>query len=139
MTWFQALFPDNTYGVDSGGDPTVIPQLSWENFSGFHRKFYHPSNARVYFYGDDDVTARLELLDQYLGEFDPLPTARQESVIQWQKKRTEPWTLEQKVAGGADAKTIFTLNWLINDQKLDGQVRAFEIDHGTHPIVALRY
>ena len=21
----QALFPDNTYGVDSGGDPTVIP------------------------------------------------------------------------------------------------------------------
>jgi len=117
----QALFPDNTYGVDSGGDPTVIPKLTWENFSGFHRKFYHPSNARVYFYGDDDVQARLELLDQYLGEFDPLPLARQESVVQWQKKRTQPWTLEQKVAGGADAKTIFTVNWLINDQKLDGQ------------------
>jgi len=117
----QALFPDNTYGVDSGGDPTVIPQLTWENFSGFHRKFYHPSNARVYFYGDDDVSARLELLDQYLGEFDPLPSARQESVVQWQKKRTTPWSFEQKVAGGADAKTIFTVNWLINDQKLDGQ------------------
>jgi len=117
----QALFPDNTYGVDSGGDPTVIPKLTWENFSGFHRKFYHPSNARVYFYGDDDVAARLALLDEYLGEFEALPTARQESVVQWQKKRQSPWTLEQTVAGGADAKTIFTVNWLINDAKLDGQ------------------
>ncbi len=69
------------------------------------------------------MAARLELLDQYLGEFDPLPTARKESVIQWQKKRSQPWALEQKVAGGTDAKTIFTLNWLINDEKLDGQVK----------------
>lgn len=29
---FQASFPDNTYGVDSGGDPTVIPDLTFEQF-----------------------------------------------------------------------------------------------------------
>lgn len=28
----QALFPDNTYGVDSGGDPKVIPKLTFEEF-----------------------------------------------------------------------------------------------------------
>lgn len=28
----QALFPDNTYGVDSGGDPKVIPKLTFEQF-----------------------------------------------------------------------------------------------------------
>lgn len=28
----QALFPDNTYGVDSGGDPEVIPKLTFEEF-----------------------------------------------------------------------------------------------------------
>lgn len=28
----QALFPDNTYGVDSGGDPQVIPKLTFEEF-----------------------------------------------------------------------------------------------------------
>ena len=32
----QALFPDNTYGVDSGGDPRVIPDLSFEEFKAFH-------------------------------------------------------------------------------------------------------
>jgi Zn-dependent M16 (insulinase) family peptidase len=31
-TSVQALFPDNTYGVDSGGDPKVIPQLTFEQF-----------------------------------------------------------------------------------------------------------
>lgn len=30
--FLQALFPDNTYGVDSGGDPQVIPKLSFEEF-----------------------------------------------------------------------------------------------------------
>lgn len=28
----QALFPDNAYGVDSGGDPKVIPKLTFEEF-----------------------------------------------------------------------------------------------------------
>ncbi|CAK9181256.1 unnamed protein product [Ilex paraguariensis] len=28
----MALFPDNTYGVDSGGDPQVIPKLTFEEF-----------------------------------------------------------------------------------------------------------
>lgn len=36
----QALFPDNTYGVDSGGDPTFIPNLTFQQFQEFHAKFY---------------------------------------------------------------------------------------------------
>lgn len=31
----QALFPDSTYGVDSGGDPTVIPNLTFQQFQVF--------------------------------------------------------------------------------------------------------
>ncbi|XP_075504251.1 presequence protease 1, chloroplastic/mitochondrial-like isoform X2 [Primulina tabacum] len=58
----QALFPDNAYGVDSGGDPQVIPKLTFEEFKEFHCKYYHPSNARIWFYGDDDPTERLQIL-----------------------------------------------------------------------------
>ncbi|KAL0365416.1 UNVERIFIED_CONTAM: Presequence protease 2, chloroplastic/mitochondrial [Sesamum angustifolium] len=57
-----ALCPDNTYGVDSGGDPQVIPKLTFEEFKEFHRKYYHPSNARIWFYGDDDPNERLRIL-----------------------------------------------------------------------------
>lgn len=31
---------------DSGGDPEVIPDLTFEQFQDFHAKYYHPSNAR---------------------------------------------------------------------------------------------
>jgi hypothetical protein len=28
----------------------------------FHRRYYHPSNARFWFYGDDDPVERLRIL-----------------------------------------------------------------------------
>jgi presequence protease len=68
----QALFPDTPYQYDSGGDPQVIPDLTYEQFKQFHQTHYHPSNALIYFYGDDDISERLRLLDAYLGEFDQI-------------------------------------------------------------------
>ena len=62
----RSIFPTNTYGVDSGGDPMNIPDLSFEQFREFHGKFYHPANSRIYFSGDDDVSRRLEIMDEYL-------------------------------------------------------------------------
>jgi len=114
----EALFPDNTYGVDSGGDPVVIPQLTWEKFEGFHKKFYHPSNSRIFFYGDDPVDARLELIDSYLDEFEAKPIAPEESVVTWQKKRDTPWALEQSYPAGKDGKPLMSINWLLNDEPL---------------------
>ena len=65
----RALFPDNTYAVDSGGDPTVIPELSYDEFRNFHSKKYPPSNARFWFYGDNDPVEWLRILDGDLPEF----------------------------------------------------------------------
>ena len=52
----ESLFPDTPYGVESGGDPEVIPTLTQEQFVAFHRKYYHPSNCYIYLYGDMDLT-----------------------------------------------------------------------------------
>lgn len=66
----NSLFPDTSYGVDSGGDPDEIPNLSYEEFLDFHRKYYHPSNSYIYLYGDMDVNEKLNWLDEaYLKEF----------------------------------------------------------------------
>lgn len=40
------LFPANTYAFESGGDPLVIPRLTYDQLKQFHAKHYHPSNAR---------------------------------------------------------------------------------------------
>ena len=36
----NSLFPDTSYAVESGGDPDVIPELTYEGFLDFHRKYY---------------------------------------------------------------------------------------------------
>lgn len=65
-----ALFPDTTYGVESGGDPDVIPSLSFREFTEFHRHFYHPSNSYIYLYGDIDIDKTLAFIDkEYLSNF----------------------------------------------------------------------
>ncbi len=67
----EKLFPDTTYGVESGGDPEVIPTLSFREFTEFHRRFYHPSNSYIYLYGDMDIESTLAYLDEeYLSHFD---------------------------------------------------------------------
>ena len=36
----EALFPDTVYKGESGGDPDVIPELTYEDYLDFHRKYY---------------------------------------------------------------------------------------------------
>lgn len=69
----NSLFPDTTYGCESGGDPVNIPDLSYEEFLDFHRQYYHPSNSFIYLYGNMDMEEKLEFLDShYLSAFDSL-------------------------------------------------------------------
>ena len=71
---FDTLFPDNAYGVESGGDPECIPQLTYEQFLDFHRTYYHPSNSYIYLYGNMDMEEKLRWMDeQYLSHFSLQP------------------------------------------------------------------
>lgn len=84
----NSLFPDTTYGVESGGDPACIPDLKYEDYLAFHQKYYHPSNSYIYFYGNMDMEERLAWLDrEYLSSFDAQPV---ESEIKLQPAFTEP-------------------------------------------------
>ena len=68
---FNSLFPDTPYGFESGGDPKVIPELTYEDFLAFHGSYYHPSNSYIYLYGNMDMVERLTWLDeQYLSKFE---------------------------------------------------------------------
>lgn len=84
---FDSLFPDTCYGVESGGDPDVIPSLTYEQFLDFHRRYYHPSNSYIYLYGNADMEERLNYIDrEYLGKYDRLEI---DSAIRLQKGFSE--------------------------------------------------
>lgn len=92
----QTLFPDTCYGVESGGDPKNIPDLTYEQFLNFHRTYYHPSNSFIYLYGDMDMAEKLEWLDQeYLSHYDRNDReARIDSHIPMQKGFDAPKEVE---------------------------------------------
>ncbi len=69
----NSLYPHTSYAVESGGDPDVIPELTYEDFLAFHQKYYHPSNSYIYLYGDMDMEERLAYLDrEYLSRYEAL-------------------------------------------------------------------
>ncbi|KAG2654224.1 hypothetical protein PVAP13_1NG489800 [Panicum virgatum] len=118
----QALSPENTYGVDSGGDPNEIPKLTFEEFKEFHSKYYHPSNARIWFYGDDDPKERLRVLSEYLDQFEA-STAPNESKIWPQRLFKEPVRVIEKFPAGEEGdlrkKYMVCINWLLSEEPLD--------------------
>ena len=111
----QVLFPDTAYGLNSGGEPSDIPKLTYAQFKDFHRRYYHPANARFFFHGDDDPARRLEILGEYLSAYQGQAPDSQVTV---QPRWAEPRRFEFSYAGGgeepgAEPKAYFTMNWLL--------------------------
>ena len=63
---FENLLPDLPYANNSGGDPSEIPSLSYQELLEFHKTFYHPSHCLFYFYGDLPLKNHLDFLEEKL-------------------------------------------------------------------------
>ncbi|WP_027185458.1 insulinase family protein [Desulfovibrio inopinatus] len=106
----RLLFPNTTYGVDSGGEPAVIPDLTYEAFIDFHKTYYHPGNARIFFYGDGDIERRFAKLDEYLREFGP---REKKAAVDLQPLATSPKTHRMPVEPSSpDMGLMMTVSWL---------------------------
>ena len=121
----QAIFRDHpVYSIDSGGDPRVIPQLTYEQFAAFHRRYYHPGNGRFYFYGSAaalPLEDRLAKLQEYLSDFGPPPRAEGDD-LPLQPRAAAPYEVTESyavdAAAAAEPKQYVTLGWLLNDAPL---------------------
>ncbi len=109
----HALFPDNVYHKDSGGDPAVIPTLTFEQFRKFHDTFYHPSNARFFFWGDDPEEKRLSIVDDAVRGMGKVQV---DSAIALQPPFSKPGRATVPYAAEAGAKSLFAVNWLTGDR-----------------------
>lgn len=90
----NSLFPDTPYRNESGGDPDFIPDLTYEAYLDFHRRYYHPCNSYIYLYGDMDVAEKLRWLDEeYLSHYEKITI---DSAIREQKPFAKPVELVKK-------------------------------------------
>ncbi|MCQ2506599.1 MAG: insulinase family protein [Lachnospiraceae bacterium] len=113
----HGMFPDTCYGVESGGDPKNIPDLTYEYYLGFHKKYYHPSNSFIVLYGDLDYEKVMDYMDvNFLSKFDKIDVA-----VDWnkhfqpsfgcvrEKVKVYPATAEQVEKGGTYLAYSFVL------------------------------
>ncbi len=115
--WSQrSLYPDMTYGLDSGGDPRHIPDLTYAELKAFHQRHYHPSNAKLFFYGDDDPEERLRLLGRWLGEF---ARSDVDAGVPLQRHFASPQRLSRTFPAGpakvgeVAKEAMLTVNWML--------------------------
>ncbi|HUT20817.1 MAG TPA: insulinase family protein, partial [Anaerolineae bacterium] len=114
----MALFPDTAYGRDSGGDPREIPELTYEQFRAFHETYYHPSNACIFWYGDDDPQERLSILDAYLSDFQRTEVSSQidlQPPFDAPRQATIRYDASEEDEQSGKGKAYLTVNWVLTE------------------------
>lgn len=125
----NVLFPDTCYSNESGGAPDAIPNLTYEQFLDFHRKYYHPSNSFIYLYGNMDMAEKLDWLDrEYLSKYEKQPV---DSEIHVQKPFEKP--VEREIfysiteSEPVDQATYLSVNTVVGDDLDPIHYMAFQI------------
>lgn len=113
----RQLFPDTVYARRSGGHPRHIPDLTYDQFVQFHATYYHPTNARFVFYGDDPAEERLRRIDEALREFDARPLDR---TVALQAPFASPRAFETAFPASAEvtarALGMVMINWALPEK-----------------------
>lgn len=65
----------SAYGYVSGGDPVDIPSLTHGDLVNFHQKYYHPSNARVFSYGNFQLDKNLKYVNENLSGYSKIDSS----------------------------------------------------------------
>ena len=125
----HALFPETSYGVESGGDPEFIPDLTYQDFLNFHKRYYHPSNSYIALYGNLDMEECLEWLDkEYLSKFDAIDV---DSTLLMQKPFDKPHVEKIFYPVGKDesleGKTYYSYNAAVGKAEDSELAIAFQI------------
>jgi presequence protease len=120
----RELLPNTIYAHSSGGDPRHIPELSYAHWRTFHDRFYHPSNARICFWGDDPEETRLQIVDEVLKPFDRQPVSE---TIALQPRFTAPrrsrGAIPAAAADAQDGRGAVSIGWLLSDGEDTPEVR----------------
>ena len=124
----RELFPDTTYGVDSGGDPDHITDLTYEEFQEFYRVHYHPSNSYIFLYGDMNIEEQLTFLnDEYLSHFDAIEV---DTEVGLQAPFTEGKVVSYPYSVGSeeptDNRTLHSFAYVLPDVTPENSL-AFEV------------
>jgi Zn-dependent M16 (insulinase) family peptidase len=114
---FKAIYPDTTYSHNSGGDPVVIPSLTYDQLKQFHRRHYHPSNSFFYTYGDLPLSEHLAVItDRVIDKFARIdPATDVASQPRWHAPRKAKFFYPLEKREDPHKKCQVCIAWLTAD------------------------
>lgn len=59
----EQLYPSSCYAFESGGHPSKIPNLTYEDFLDHHKRHYNPNNSYIILYGNLNLEVFLEIIN----------------------------------------------------------------------------
>ncbi|ORX47272.1 hypothetical protein BCR36DRAFT_398494 [Piromyces finnis] len=83
----QQIHPGTTYATVSGGDPEYIVELTYDELKKFHKKHYHPSNSKIFTYGNFPIDKHLKFIDNYISKYEPIKVDKIDNVKPWNSPR----------------------------------------------------
>ena len=125
----NSLFPDTCYANESGGDPECIPDLTYEAYLDFHRRYYHPSNSYIYLYGDMNIEEKLQWLDEaYLRHYEQIEPNSEIGTQQAFDKPVEVYKKYSISSGEPEENNTYLSYNLVLGTTLDAKLyQAFDI------------
>ncbi|PIE98348.1 MAG: peptidase M16 [Treponema sp.] len=115
----QNLFKDSIYSYSSGGDPRVIPELTYEQFKAFHKKYYHPCNCKIFLCGNIPTDKQLKFLDEkFLAFFEysqkPKPI---QPIVRLDKPAKVYASGPEKSGDDSDSENTVLVGWALKETK----------------------
>lgn len=108
------LYPDITYGFNSGGNPKDILSLTHQELCDFHQVHYHPSRCLFYFYGNIPTEKHLDFIGENLldkvSPVPPLPSIPLQPRFTKPRKAICDYPAEEKDT--PEANTTIAVAWL---------------------------
>ncbi|MBF0452240.1 MAG: insulinase family protein [Candidatus Magnetomorum sp.] len=113
----NAIYPTTTYSFNSGGAPEKIPELTYEDFKAFHKRYYHPSNSFFYSYGNFSLKDHLDHINStVLSTFSPIdPKTDVPHEPRWDTPREKRWKYPLSKTENPEKKAQICLAWLMTD------------------------
>lgn len=120
------IFPDNCYRFNSGGAPEAIPDLTYEQFVDTYKRFYHPSNSRIFLDGSVPLEATLTMINGYLSRYQ---RSNETHDIPMQQPVSGEDTCYYEIAEGEDStnKVIFNAGKIIGTWQDKDRTMATEV------------
>ncbi|OHD36946.1 MAG: hypothetical protein A2015_17570 [Spirochaetes bacterium GWF1_31_7] len=111
----QSLFSTTTYHYNSGGDPAIIPDLTYEQFVEFHKRYYHPSNSYFYTYGNLPLNDHLKFInDRILSNYSKIdPKTEVNDEVRYTKPQNLHYSYPLNENDNDGKRNFYALSWLL--------------------------